>query len=122
MNFNTDQEAQGQAAAGGSGDTSLDALNETDPTFITDPPRKPQGSRNMMILGGLGVVLAGVVYFMYFRSGPQSAGAAEGPAGAAAATSAAGANSVKTFLADGEGHVKLMQQMLQNTEKVVQRF
>jgi len=120
MNFTTDPESEnaGSAGPGGAGgDATLDALNETDASFVTDQPgKKGPPSRGTLMLAGLGVLLAGVIYFMYFRGGPSAASAAE------LAPAAGPDTTVKTFLADGEGHVKLMQQMLQNTDKVVQRF
>ena len=49
---------------------------------------------------------------MYLRGGPQKANAAD----------AGTAQTINTFLADGERHVSLMKQMLKETDKVVLRF
>jgi hypothetical protein len=64
-----------------------------------------------MILGLL-VVAAGVIWWMYFKPGPAAADAA----------TTGGTDTVAAFLANGEEHMHLMKQTLQNTDKVVQRF
>lgn len=69
------------------------------------------GNKNMMVVFGLLVVGAGVVWFMFFRSGPQSAQAVTPPGGG---------TEIKQFL-DG-GNITQMKQTLKDTEKLVQQF
>ncbi|HSU66764.1 MAG TPA: hypothetical protein VLJ39_07830 [Tepidisphaeraceae bacterium] len=72
--------------------------------------KKP--NKNVFILVGLGVLAAGVIWFMYLRPGPQTA--------AAAPASGPGGSEIKDFL-DG-GHITQMKQTLKDTEKLVQQF
>lgn len=109
MNFIPQEESQDKAGA----DEAPD-LGESDPTFVTSETAPKKANNNqVMVMAGLVVVALVVVWFMYFRKGPQSADAA---------AVGSGADTVNAFLASGEEHVALMRQMLQNTDKVVQRF
>jgi hypothetical protein len=104
MNFNSDQETQPQTS-----DESAELSGDSDSTFLSSEkkPANPQ----MVALVGLLVIGAGVIGFMCLRSGPSAASGAEN-----------GQDTVKSFLANREEHVQLMTQMLQNTDKVVQRY
>lgn len=115
MNFMTDQQ-DGQAGGGG-GDLN-DVLAEGDSQFMTGEgaAKKPQGAQTMALFG-LIAIAAGVVYFMYFKNGPASA-----EASAADVASTQTAANVTEFLASGEQHMKLMREMLKDTDKVVERF
>ena len=75
----------------------------------TSAPKKPNTS--VMLLGGLAVVAAGVIWFMFFRGSPSAA---------EAATPADGGTDIKQFLESG--NINLMKQTLKDTEKVVQQF
>jgi hypothetical protein len=61
------------------------------------------------------VIGAGGVWFMYQRTGPNSASAANKETVAAKAT-------INNFLSGGTDNIKLMEGMLRNTQKVVQQF
>jgi Type II secretion system protein B len=108
MNFNSDQETQ-ESQQTSSSDESPD-MSGGDETAYLSSEKKPANTQ-MLALVGLLVVGAGVIGFMYLRNGPSAASGAD-----------AGTDNVKSFLANGEEHVQLMKQMLQNTDKVVQRF
>jgi hypothetical protein len=88
-----------------------EALGPEDATFITSEPKK-QVSASTMGVAGVLVLCAAAVWFMFLRNGPQSAQAGED----------ATADEINNFVGEGRNHVKLMKQMLQNTEKVVQQF
>jgi hypothetical protein len=105
------QDAEPKAAAEGDGEDLSGALEQGETTFVTGEPAKRAGAGTIGVFGLLAMCAAGT-YFMYVRNGPQAASAAD----------VATADEVGTFLADGERHVKLMKQMLQNTDKVVQQF
>ena len=77
---------------------------------------KPPLNRGAVLMFGL--MLAGVAgtYLMYVRSGPQSADAA------VIAQTEAVDETINSFLRAKESNRKLMEQMLQNTQKVVQQF
>jgi hypothetical protein len=107
MNFKTTQD--GEAAEGAQELT--DALEPGDATFVTGEPKKRVSAGTLGILGLL-AACAGGTYLMYLRGGPQAANAAD----------VAAADEIGTFLNEGEKHVALMKQMLQNTDKVVQQF
>jgi hypothetical protein len=108
MNFNSDQETQ-EPQQTSSSDESPD-MSGGDETAYLSSDKKPANTQ-MIALVGLLVVGAGVIGFMYLRNGPSAAAGAD-----------AGTDTVKSFLANGGEHVQLMKQMLQNTDKVVQRF
>ena len=108
MNFNSDQETQDPQQTSSS-DESPD-MSGGDETAYLSSDKKPANTQ-MIALVGLLVVGAGVIGFMYLRNGPSAAAGAD-----------TGTDTVKSFLANGEEHVQLMKQMLQNTDKVVQRF
>ena len=58
----------------------------------------------------------GALYFNHVRQGPASAGAAP------VMSTADAKKRISQFLDNGKGNVKVMEQMLHNTEKVVQQF
>jgi len=105
MNFNSDQETEQPQTS----DESPEMSGDGDTAFLSSEkkPANPQ----MIALFGLLAVGAGVIGFMYLRNGPSAASGAEN-----------GPDTVKTFLANRDEHVQLMSQMLQNTDKVVQRY
>lgn len=86
-----------------------------DETGIVTEAKAPlnRGAVMMFVLVLAGI---GVTYLMYVRSGPQSADAAT--AAQAEATDAA----ISSFLSAKESNRKVMEQMLQNTQKVVEQF
>jgi len=76
--------------------------------------KKPHVSRETLGLMGVLLACGGVLAFMYFRNGPQSAGAAVAGSGNAAV--------VDEFLGNGDEHVKMMEKALQHTDAVVEEF
>lgn len=74
-------------------------------------PASKKPSTNVMLLGGLAVVAAGVIWFMFFRGSPSAA---------QASIPADGGTDIKQFL--DSGNINLMKQTLKDTEKVVQQF
>ena len=114
MNFIPGQQdnQESSAAAEGGDDAGLsESLEQGETTFVTGEPKR-QASPGTIGVVGLLALCAGGMYLMYVRNGPQAASAAD----------TATAEAVDTFLADGQKHVTLMKQMLQNTDKVVQQF
>src|SRR5260370_265107 len=73
--------------------------------------KKPM-SKNAVILGGLAVVGAAVIWFMFFRGSPQSAQAGANPGDSG--------KQIQQFL--DSGNINLMKQTLKETEKIVQKF
>jgi len=112
MTFDNTQEQQSGSQAEGAADLAT-AMNDADPTFITGDSAAKGPSRGMMLLIGLTVVGAGLVYFMYFRHGPASA---------MGGTSAKDAATIDQFLKVDSGNINLMKQTLKDSEKVVQQF
>jgi hypothetical protein len=82
-----------------------------DPAFVAGGSSK-SGQGKMIMLGGLAIVAAGVVWFMFFRSGPQSAQAGTNPSD--------GGSQIKEFL--DSGNINMMKQTLKETEKIVKQF
>ncbi len=73
---------------------------------------QPQ-NRNLMVLLGVALVGAAVVWFMYFKKGPASA---------EAASAAQADQTISQFLSDGTRNIRQMEQMLRDTERVVEQF
>jgi hypothetical protein len=107
MNFNSDQETQQPQT---SSDESPDMSGGDGDTQFLSSEKKPANTP-MIALVGLLAIGAGIIGFMYLRNGPSPASGADN-----------GTDTVKSFLANREEHVQLMAQMLQNTDKVVQRY
>src|SRR6202012_6000741 len=74
----------------------------------------PQANPVLLAVLGVAVVAAGI-YYGVIRKGPASADAA-------ATDQPQQADAVAAFLSNGEQHVQLMRQMLQNTDRVVAQF
>jgi hypothetical protein len=83
---------------------------EFDPAFVAGGS-KP-GKSKLALVGGLLVVAAVVIWFMFFRSGPQSAQAGTTPSD--------GGSQIKEFL--DSGNINMMKQTLRETEKIVKQF
>lgn len=83
-----------------------------DDLYIAEEPRP--ANRNMMMLVGVALLGVAVVWFMYFRKGPESADAAT------AANTAD--QTITQFLSDGTRNIQQMEQMLRETERVVEQF
>ncbi len=94
-------------------ETNAETSEELDGAFVSDKPKGP--SKGALGVLALLVAFGGVLYFMYFRNGPQLANAATPEQVEAKST-------IDDFLQNGGGSAKLMQQTLKDTEKVVQEF
>ena len=87
---------------------------EDEATFMTE--QKPDTTRASLVLLGV-VLLAGcVAFFLYKRGGPNSADAAT------VAKTEAAQQTITQFLSGGEMSVKHIEELVANTEKVVQQF
>src|SRR4051812_46362987 len=94
-----------------------ETLSNGDESFVTEGDTAPQSKKSVIVLG---VVLAGIVgYFGYSKFVPKSAGAATPPQ---SAQSLEADRTITTFLSSGNENIKSMQQLLQNTSKIVQQF
>ncbi|MEO6434347.1 MAG: hypothetical protein ABIP55_01110 [Tepidisphaeraceae bacterium] len=103
-----------QDASGNAGDDLASTLSGGETEFVAGPEVKK--SPNQMLYLGLVVALAGAgMYFMYKRQGPETAQAANPDAAKAAQT-------INEFLSTGPSGIQKMQEMLKDTEKVVQQF
>ncbi len=99
----------------GDGSLTETLANPTDTDFVVDEPRNRLGS-GTILLSALVLAAIGGTYFMYWRTGPQTAAAAVDPKAAAAH------ETINKFLSDGGKNIQQMQNMLKDTEKVVERF
>src|SRR4051794_32472582 len=90
--------------------TETDGGGDFDPAFVAGGS-KP-GQNKMYLFGGLAVVAAAVIWFTFFRSGPQSAQAGTSPSD--------GGSQIKEFL--DSGNINMMKQTLKETEKIVKQF
>jgi hypothetical protein len=102
-NFNTPTE-----------DPSVENGDLMDASFVaSEQPRNVNKTTLVLLLvaamGGAGL------YFMHLRSGPK-------PANAAAKESAEAGKAITQFLSAGGTNIKAMEELLKNTEKVVQKF
>src|SRR5689334_9480062 len=114
-NDNQMMDAVPEPGAGGGEDLS-DALAGGETEFVASDESKKPGSQQFLILALLLAVAGGGMWFMYKRQGPATARAASTPEAAKAA------ETIKTFLNNGPGGIKAMQNMLKDTEKVVKQF
>jgi len=89
------------------------ALSESEQEFVTEA--KAPVNRSTLVLFGIILLAMAGYYFMYLRTGPKAANAASTEVVAADQT-------IKSFLANGDQSVKGMQEMIKNTEKIVQQF
>jgi hypothetical protein len=94
------------------GEDVAEALNDGGEANFVAGDTKPAVSRQTILVAGMLLACAAGAYVLKLRSGPATASAADTTA----------ATTINEFLSNGEEHVQLMKQMLQNTEKVVQRF
>lgn len=77
---------------------------------------KPTVNRGTLVMFGIMILAAASLYVMYKRTSPAAANAAVSPASAEAN------KTISTFLSGGDRSIKSMEQLLKNTEKVVQQF
>jgi hypothetical protein len=104
---------QDQELQNGEDVSAFDAAEE-DSGIFTEP--QAPSSRSALLLFGLLVIGGAALWLMYAKGGAKAAEAAS------AERTATAAQTITTFLSDGEANRKLMEQTLRNTEKVVQQF
>ena len=86
-----------------------------DTEFVATEEKKPVINQGMLYLLLLLAIGGGGTYFMYKKGSPDTAAAAT-------PESAKAQETINSFLAGGPNGMKMMEQMLRNTEKVVQQF
>lgn len=96
------------------GSDLADALSAGDEAGFISAEKKPMNRTTVLVFGALLLGLGGY-YFMYARTGPQSAAAATPEAEQADAT-------INQFLSAGDENIRVMQQLRQTTDKVVAQF
>jgi len=89
------------------------ALAAGESEFITSEPAKPAVNQNLIYIMVL-VLICGGVYMVYKRQ-PAAASASSVDTQQAQAT-------INNFLTSGPNGIKMMEEMLHNTEKIVQQF
>jgi len=109
MSWDNDQTSE-ETTSSTSETTESDGGGEFDPAFVAGGSKS--GQNKVFVLGGLAVVAAAVIWFMFFRSGPQSAQAGTSPND--------GGSQIKEFL--DSGNINMMKQTLKETEKIVKQF
>ena len=117
MSYENEQElGDGTGADGAEDGTGADDLNgggEGGDMAFSGEAKKPVDKGTIVVVALL-VACAGLLYFMYARSGPDEAIANAAPGREEEV--------INQFLNDRDKKVKEMQKLLQNTEKVVQQF
>lgn len=92
------------------------ALGEQEADFSPPPARRATMGQGTLLLLGLALAGMGGTWFMYLHSGPRSADAAS------VVQAKAADQTIQSFLNNSAAGRKLTQQLLHNTQKVVQRF
>jgi uncharacterized protein HemX len=93
---------------------AYDESGEVDPAFTSgEGPR--QINRTSMVLLLVAALGGAGLYFMHMRTGPKTASAA-------AIESQQAGQAITQFLSGGQSNIKAMEDLLKNTEKVVQKF
>jgi len=107
-------ERQSQDDVGGAADGAFGAGDDDtgDSAFIVTEEKQPLSKGTLAMFLILAVCGAGT-YFMYVRTGPQSASAATDPKAQAV---------IKQFITDRDKNLGALQKMLKDTETVVQQF
>jgi hypothetical protein len=107
--FNDEPSDSGEADA----QETLDALGSgNEMTFVTGETKKPV-NKTTMVLFAIIALGGGGLWLMHARTGPQTA---------SAGTADTANKTINQFLTGGQSNIKTMEQMLRNTEKVVQQF
>jgi hypothetical protein len=110
MSFDPTTEETGEPVPSVEVQNEEDGGTEFDPAFFSDSPKPNKNS--MAIIGGLLVIGAITIWFMYFRGGPASAQGGMAPSD--------GGSQIKQFL--DSGNINMMKQTLKETEKIVKQF
>lgn len=116
MSFEQDETTVSDDNAGSAADDLQSALSGGDMEFAVGED-KPAGNRNALVLGGVVLIGAAVAYFMFFKQGPASAEASPADTAKHDARQA-----ITDFLGGGTANIAQMEQLLKDTEQVVDRF
>ena len=112
----TNQTGERNASAADPAEELNGALGSSETEFVT--PTEPKSRNNsLIVLGALLVIGPVVLWFMYHRKGPDGA---EASVVTSRVTEAH--QTVTNFLDNGPAGMKMMEQMLRGTEKIVKQF
>jgi hypothetical protein len=109
---NDNTQAQGEESS----EQLADALGGSETSFVVGGDEKKAVTNPVIYLALVAVLGGAGLWYMYKRQGPSSAEAAATPEAAKAE------ETINTFLTSGPSGIKVMQEMMRNTEKVVQQF
>ncbi len=90
-------------------DESTDSMGDGSSAFMSGEEKKPTNKGALVLLG---LLLVGGGGYFYMKQSPQTADAA----------ATQNDDTIHQFLSSGEQHVQMMQQMLNNSERVIGRF
>jgi hypothetical protein len=93
-------------------DQPVDTGDASDAAFVIEEEKKPLSKGTVAMFLILSAAAAGT-YFMYVRTGPQTASASASPQAQQV---------IKQFMSDKDKNLVTMQKMLRDTESVVQQF
>jgi hypothetical protein len=114
LNASNDGAGGGSSGADGAGELTQALAESGDAQFVHEQTRSI--SRSTIATFAVLILGAGAVFFMYKRAGPQSAAAA------VSKETTEAKKTISTFLSGGDSNMKAMEQMLRNTQKIVQQF
>jgi hypothetical protein len=97
------------------GEELSDALAGSDSEFVTAQEAKPTLNQGLLYLLLVVAIGGGGTYLMYKRQGPATAAAAS-------AQTVQSQQTINNFLTTGPNGIKMMEEMLHNTQKIVQQF
>jgi len=109
--LNSQQQPSDTGESGG--DLNEVLSTDSDSEFVL-PAEKKSVSTATLVLILLVALGGGGLYLMHLKTGPKAV--------AAAPESRQASETISSFLSAGDSNIKLMEQMLKDTEKVVQRF
>jgi hypothetical protein len=115
LEMNDDQSADHSPQAS-EGDDLTSALSGGEVAFVTGAEQRKPINRTLVVIMAAAALGGGALVFNHVRQGPAAAKAAP------VMSTADAKKRISQFLDDGKGNVKVMEQMLHNTEKVVQQF
>src|SRR5215212_9292604 len=110
----TNETNSGEQSDGAAQDDLGNALAGAETEFVVAEEKKATNT-GMLLVVLLVAVAGGGIFLLYKRGGPAPATAATVEAEKANAT-------ISSFLNNGPGGIKMMEQMLKDTEKVVKQF
>jgi len=115
MSTESNTQAQDNAQDQTGGEDLSVALSGSEGEFVTSEAPKQTLSQGILYLLLLLAIGGGGTYLMYKRQGPAAASAAS-------VETAAAQQTINNFLTTGPNGIKMMEEMLHNTQKIVQQF